>query len=482
MPSPLLFTLILSFCIPLSLSDPRATQAALVCTNTTASPLDRQPFVDNFLAAVDAVTTLVSAQSYGGAVNGSGNTTVYAFGECMRDLSRSDCDLCFAQIKTQILRCLPFQRLVRGGRLFYDGCYLRYDEYNFFNESLSDVDQTVCGSGDFGGDKALFGENVMKLVRNLSDQGVKNDGFFVGSLNRRNLSVYGLAQCWEFVNESDCKVCLADSVSRIQSCVPKEEGRVLNTGCYMRYSTHKFYNNHTVTDEATTGNGDRRRLAVILAAISGSVAFVLLVAAISFFMRKKHVKKKREVSTAEIYRKKQRSAARVASKDAPTAVSVIRWLTQPCSYGVASSSSINCRRLHPDVGTVRSYCSELAEQRHLGCNKGLSLDGLDPLWNGKIMRSGRFNPRREDFKKRRRIDYFKSVYFVCKPRPNSARPCRMVVKMLKGNHEISQPTQPPFINSGSAEISQKTGTSQPRPESYTLSSGNSITENFIEPR
>ena len=139
--------------------------------------------------------------------------------------------------------------------MLYDGCYLRYDEYNFFNESLSDVDQTVCASGDFGGDKALFGENVMKLVRNLSDQGVKNDGFFVGSLNRRNLSVYGLAQCWEFVNESDCRACLADSVSRIQSCVPKEEGRVLNTGCYMRYSTHKFYNNHTVTDEATTGNG-----------------------------------------------------------------------------------------------------------------------------------------------------------------------------------------------------------------------------------
>ncbi|GFZ00064.1 cysteine-rich RLK (RECEPTOR-like protein kinase) 3 [Actinidia rufa] len=272
MSSPLLYALILSsFCIPLSLSDPRATQAALVCTNSTASPLDRQPFVANFLAALEAVTSLVSSQSYGGTVNGSGNTAVYAFGECMRDLSRRDCDLCFAQIKIQIIRCLPFQRM-----------------------SMSDEDRSVCGSGDFSGDKTLFRKNVMKLVRNLSDQGVKNDGFFVGSLNRRNLSVYGLAQCWEFVNESDCKACLADSVWRIRSCVPKEEGRVLNAGCYVRYSTHKFYSNHSVTDEAAPENEDRRRLAVILGAASASVAFVMLVAAISFFMRKKLMKKRRE--------------------------------------------------------------------------------------------------------------------------------------------------------------------------------------------
>lgn len=56
----------------------------------------------------------------------SGNTSVYFFGECMKDLSRSDCDHCFAQIKIRILSCLAFQTLVRGGRIFYDGCYVRY--------------------------------------------------------------------------------------------------------------------------------------------------------------------------------------------------------------------------------------------------------------------------------------------------------------------------------------------------------------------
>ena len=80
----------------------------------------------------------------------------------------------------------------------------------------------------------------MQLVRNLSVEAPKKDGFFVGSVSRGNVSVYGLAQCWELVNGSACEGCLANAVYRITSCLPKEEGRVLNAGCYLRYSTEKF--------------------------------------------------------------------------------------------------------------------------------------------------------------------------------------------------------------------------------------------------
>ncbi|KAM7484213.1 hypothetical protein LguiA_000222 [Lonicera macranthoides] len=276
-----------------ALSEPRATEAALICSNTSAANSDRQVFVATFLAAMDSVTPLVSRQRYGGVINGSGNTTVYAFGECMRDLSTNDCNLCFARCKTQILRCLPFQRLIRGGRLFFDGCYLRYDDYMFFNESLSPVDRTVCSTNDFVGNQSLFRANVVELVRNLTVEGQRNDGFFVGSVSRENLTVYGLAQCWEFVNGSACVRCLENSLSRIASCPPKEEGRVLNSGCYLRYSTQKFYNN---SDPDTTGRGNGRgnRRAIILAATSSSVAFVLFVATALFFVRKKFEKQRRE--------------------------------------------------------------------------------------------------------------------------------------------------------------------------------------------
>ncbi|KAK2977479.1 hypothetical protein RJ640_016107, partial [Escallonia rubra] len=273
-----------------SLSDPRATEAALICGNISASMSDRQVFVATFLAALDSLTPLVARDRYGAVVNGSGNTTVYAFGECIEDLSRNDCNLCFARCKTQILRCLPFQRLTRGGRLFFDGCYLRYDSYSFFNESLSLVDKTVCGENDFGGNQSLFRANVGELVRNLSIEGVKNDGFFAGSVDRGNLSVYGLAQCWELVNGSACEKCLANSVSKIGSCPPKDEGRVLNSGCYMRYSTQKFYGNNSGNDASFGNGGGNNRIAIILAATSCAIAVVLFVAAVSFFVRKKSVK------------------------------------------------------------------------------------------------------------------------------------------------------------------------------------------------
>ncbi|KAL1808260.1 hypothetical protein ACET3Z_025250 [Daucus carota] len=266
-----------------SLCDPRATEAALICSNSTAAQSDRQVFVSNFLASLDTITPLVSSQRFGLVVSGRGNATVFTFGECMKDLSKKDCDLCFAQCKTQILRCLPFQRLVRGGRLFYDGCYLRYDDYMFFNESVSRVDRTVCGKDEFVGDQSLFRSNVVELVRNLSFQGAKNDGFYAGDVRRGNLSVFGLAQCWEFVKRRDCQRCLADSVSRIGACLPKDQGRVLNSGCYMRYSTQRFYNN-SGDGEAPVRNG---RLSLHL-------DLQLFIAMIMFFVRKKILKQKRE--------------------------------------------------------------------------------------------------------------------------------------------------------------------------------------------
>ncbi|PRQ40203.1 putative protein kinase RLK-Pelle-DLSV family [Rosa chinensis] len=289
---PVLLISLLFLLLNSALADPRATEVALICTNDTALVAQRQSFIANFLAALDTLTPLISRQKYAAVVNGTGNTTVYAFGECMRDLSQTDCNLCFAQCKTQILRCLPFQKATRGGRLFYDGCYLRYDDFNFFNQSLSAEDTSVCGVNDFGGNQTVFKANALELVKNLSVEAAKNDGFFVGSVNRRNVTVYGLAQCWELLNGSACEKCLSDTVTRIGSCPPKEEGRVLNAGCYLRYSTQKFYNNNTVTDGG--GNGGHNHLAIILAITSAAFALVLAISAFAFWGRKKFLKKKKE--------------------------------------------------------------------------------------------------------------------------------------------------------------------------------------------
>ncbi|XP_030449196.1 cysteine-rich receptor-like protein kinase 3 [Syzygium oleosum] len=279
------------FLAALCLCDPRAHQAALICTNRTASLPDRPAFVANFVAAMHAVTPQINARRFASAVVGGANdnATVYAFAECMKDLDRIDCNLCVAQAKTQILRCSPFQG-TRGGRLFYDGCYLRYDDYNFFNESLSLYDKAVCGKEDFRGNETMFRNNVVELGRNLSLQAPSNNGFSVGSVIRGNVSVYGLAQCWKFVNGSECQNCLNDTAVRIGSCPPKEEGRGLNAGCYFMYSTEKFFYN---TTEPFPRNEGQQRL-IVLAVASSTLALLLIVALAAFLIRMKLVRKTRE--------------------------------------------------------------------------------------------------------------------------------------------------------------------------------------------
>ncbi|XP_028754481.1 cysteine-rich receptor-like protein kinase 3 [Neltuma alba] len=285
----LLLLLLFRFAVP-CLSDPRTTEAALMCaTNKTTPFSERNIFSDNFLAALHAMTPSIDSHGYASVINGTGNSTVYAFAQCMKDLYKSDCNICFAEIKTQVPRCLPFQRGTRGGRVFFDGCYLRYDDYNFFNESLSDQDRTVCGSKEFGGNQSIYEANAMKLVRDLSAEAPKNDGFFVGFVRRRNVTVYGLAQCWQFVNGSACERCLAEAVNNISSCTPKEEGRVLNAGCYMSYSTQKFYGNST--DPPTETHGNSSSYTIMLA--SAGSALVLAVAVVAFFAWKRMQRRKR---------------------------------------------------------------------------------------------------------------------------------------------------------------------------------------------
>ncbi|KAL5725190.1 hypothetical protein ACHQM5_008360 [Ranunculus cassubicifolius] len=276
------------------ISDPRATLAALLCTNRTAEDSARRIFIQNFLSALDGITPQIASQGYGTIVKGTGNNTVYALGECMKDLSQRDCDQCFAQCKTNILKCLPFQRAVKGGKNYFDGCFLRYDDYRFFTEIMSPVDKSVCAERDFVGDRKIYGENIKELVRNLSSEASRNNGFFVGELSRGNVSVYGLVQCWETIDKRDCERCLRNASVEIQSCAPKEEGRVVNAGCYMRYSSARFYNNSDTNAAGGGGGGGRRRLGIILAVVCSVLAAIMIVASVVFFGKRELTRRRRE--------------------------------------------------------------------------------------------------------------------------------------------------------------------------------------------
>ncbi|KAL5073682.1 hypothetical protein RYX36_012666 [Vicia faba] len=136
--------------------------------------------------------------------------------------------------------------------------------------------------------------SLLNVLRNLSVLAPKNGGFSVGFVERKNVTVYGLAQCWKFVTGGNCRRCLEDAVTRIgSSCRKKEDGRALNSGCYLRHSPHKFYNNSSSNDVAA-GNRGHRKMAIILAASSAVLALLLVTATMGFFIRKNVMRKRRE--------------------------------------------------------------------------------------------------------------------------------------------------------------------------------------------
>ena len=68
-----------------------------------------------------------------------------------------------------------------------------------------------------------------------------------------NESAYELADCWRTLNASSCEVCLENAPASILECLPWSEGRVLNTGCFMRYSDKDFLNKELGT-QSSKGN------------------------------------------------------------------------------------------------------------------------------------------------------------------------------------------------------------------------------------
>nr|XP_017242407.1 PREDICTED: cysteine-rich receptor-like protein kinase 3 isoform X2 [Daucus carota subsp. sativus] len=242
----------------------------------------------SYLLAMVSLTESVSMQSYGAAENG----TVFAFADCRRDLSKNDCILCVEHCKVKLHSCLFFQSVFLGGRVYnnFDGCFLRYDGYRFFGE-ISD-DEVFCAGNEFAGNKSLLRESVGELVRNLGVKGAKNEGFSVGNYNKGDFQVYGLVQCWRFLNKTDCEKCLEGLVAKVGSCLPKTEGSVLNSGCYVRYSTHKFYHNSRTTAASIQTKGGSKHLTLVLAGISAGIASLML-ASTTYFFLKKHMEKQR---------------------------------------------------------------------------------------------------------------------------------------------------------------------------------------------
>ena len=220
-----------------AMGDPRSQTVNLTCGNQ----MEHNPsvFVPNFVATMENISDQMRASGFGLAVSGSGPDTNYGLAQCYGDLSLLDCVLCYAEARTVLPQCFPFT----GGRIYLDGCFMRSDNYSFFQEYTGPGDRAICGNTIRK--NSTYEESVTQAVSSAVLAAPNQNGSATspktvpGAVNE---AVYVLADCWRTLNANSCKACLENASASILECLPWSEGRALNTGCFMRYSDKDFLN------------------------------------------------------------------------------------------------------------------------------------------------------------------------------------------------------------------------------------------------
>lgn len=225
--------------------DPRAQTVQVMCGRQLEH--NSTIFVPNFVATMENISEQMRASGFGVAVSGSGPDINYGLAQCYGDLSLLDCVLCYAEARTILPQCYPYN----GGRIFLDGCFMRAENYSFYEQYMGPGDKAVCGNTTRK--NSTFTESTRQAVSQAVTSASNNQGYagVQFTVPGTNESAYVLANCWKTLNASSCRACLENASASIMECLPSSEGRALNTGCFMRYSDTDFLNKDP-------GNGSSR--------------------------------------------------------------------------------------------------------------------------------------------------------------------------------------------------------------------------------
>ncbi len=220
-----------------AMGDPRSQTVQITCGQQLEN--NASVFVPNFVATMENISDQMQASGFGVAVTGSGPDANYGLAQCYGDLSLLDCVLCYAEARTVLPKCYPYN----SGRIYLDGCFMRSENYSFYHEYKGPNDRSVCGNTTRK--NSTFGESVKQAVSRAVVAAPNQKGYATtqeavpGTVND---PAYVLADCWRNLNASSCKACLENASASILECLPWSEGRALNTGCFMRYSDKDFLN------------------------------------------------------------------------------------------------------------------------------------------------------------------------------------------------------------------------------------------------
>ncbi|KAI3452703.1 hypothetical protein Pfo_009367 [Paulownia fortunei] len=245
-------------------AEPRAQTVKFICG--TQPEHNSTIYVPNFVATMENISAQIRTSGFGIASTGSGPDTNYGLAQCYGDLSSVDCVLCYAEARTVLPQCYP----VNGGRIYLDGCFMRAENYSFFQEYTGPNDHAVCGNRTR--EDSAFQASTRQALSQAVSAAPNNNGYARAQVvvsGTANKSSYVLADCWRTINASACRTCLENASASILGCLPSSEGRALNTGCFMRYSDNNFLN-----PIPENGNSRGRVIVIVIAVVSAAAVLI----------------------------------------------------------------------------------------------------------------------------------------------------------------------------------------------------------------
>ncbi|KAL3575362.1 hypothetical protein D5086_023463 [Populus alba] len=262
-----LFVIFILFLFPFSSAD-RKSETSLVCGSS--KHIDNS-YVPNIVKVMDSLQKQVGSRNWGCGFITSPLLQIYGLAQCHDDLSSVDCKICFFQGRVKLPRCLP----ATSARIYLNGCFIRYDNYNFFHEAIDPMnDAVVCGEPTNAlTDSFLhmeFKQRLAAAIQNVTAMALGNGTFAAAEVKGRVFSVYALAQCWNTLGKDECRKCLVKAGSKLSQCAPGSGGSAFFAGCYMKYSTQHFFKKSVESKARCDNTG------IVVAVTLSTVVFVVL--------------------------------------------------------------------------------------------------------------------------------------------------------------------------------------------------------------
>lgn len=202
-------------------------------------------FESNFNSLLSSMVSSSSQMTYNSFAIGNDSSNIQPEGaifglyQCRGDLATADCSKCIQNAVNQVHLVCPYSY---GASLQLEGCYVRYEHFDFLGKLDTSVKFKKCSSSS-SNDVEFFRRRDDVLADMQAGAGAGN-GFRVSSSGL----VQGFAQCLGDLSSQDCSSCLADGVGKLKSlCGSAAAADVFLGQCYARYWASGFYPNSSVS-------------------------------------------------------------------------------------------------------------------------------------------------------------------------------------------------------------------------------------------